>query len=195
MNYLAHALLSPKDPLIFMGNIWGDLLKPKDYEDLDPAIVHGVLMHKGIDAFTDSHPSVDQMISILRPYQGKYTPVVADVLMDFILSKHWGNYQTQTLEEFCRKTYQVVNDHLHRLPSRLHPRINRMLSHHWLESCKNRDRMEQTLIMLSRRAAFENKIPEAMIPYDLNTQQMDMLFIAFFEDVQKHVNLQSEGLS
>ena len=193
MNYLAHAMLSPQDPLILMGNLWGDLLKPKDYEVLDPTIVRGVLRHKAIDAFTDHHPSVEQMIRILRPYQGKYTPVVADVLMDFILSKHWGNYQSQTLEEFCRKTYQVVNDHLHMLPSRLHPRINRMLSHHWLESCKNRERMEQTLIMLSRRAAFENNIPEAMIPYDLNTQQMDMLFADFFEDVQKHVNLQSVG--
>ena len=69
MNYLAHALLSPKDPLVLMGNVWGDLLKPKDYEELDPGIVYGVLMHKEIDAFTDAHPSVDQMIRILRPYQ------------------------------------------------------------------------------------------------------------------------------
>lgn len=195
MNYLAHALLSPQEPLVLMGNLWGDLLKPKDYGVLDPGIVHGVLRHKTIDAFTDQHPSVEQMIKVLRPFQGKYTPVVADVLMDFILSKHWESYQIQTLEEFCSKTYQVVNDHLHMLPARLHPRINRMLSHHWLESCKNRERMEQTLIMLSRRASFENNIPEAMIPYDLNTQQMDRLFVDFFEDVQKHVNLQSADLS
>jgi acyl carrier protein phosphodiesterase len=77
------------------------------------------------------------------------------------------------------------------LPERLHLRINRMVGHQWLESCKNRQRMEQTLLMLSKRASFENNIPEAMIPYDLNAQCMDRLFADFFEDVQKHISLQN----
>ena len=34
MNYLAHAFLSPDDPEQLMGNLWGDLLKPRDYEFL-----------------------------------------------------------------------------------------------------------------------------------------------------------------
>jgi acyl carrier protein phosphodiesterase len=193
MNYLAHAFLSPGDPLILMGNLWGDLLKPKDYEDLDQAIVRGVRRHKAIDAFTDQHPAVEHMIRILRPYQGKYTPVVADVLMDFILSKKWPEYHPQSIEQFCNKTYQIVGNHLDLLPLRLHPRIQRMLSHQWLESCKNRDRMEQTLLMLSKRASFENSIPGAMVPYDLHQKEMDHLFVDFFEDLQQHLNLQSEG--
>ena len=82
MNYLGHALLSPEDPLILMGNLWGDLLRPRDYELLDPDILRGVERHKKIDAFTDQHKAVDEIINLLRPYQGKYTPVVADVLMD-----------------------------------------------------------------------------------------------------------------
>jgi acyl carrier protein phosphodiesterase len=193
MNYLAHALLSPEDPLILMGNLWGDLLRPKDYESLEPGIVQGVRRHKAIDAFTDQHQAVDRMIMILRPYQGKYTPVVTDVLMDHILSKFWDQYHPLPLEEFCRLTYQAVDDHLHLIPERLHPRIRRMLGHQWLESCKNRERMEQTLRMLSKRASFENTIPQAMTPYDLNKIQLDSLFVDFFQDVQKHINPQNEG--
>ena len=180
MNYLAHALLSPEDPLILMGNLWGDLLKPRDYEALDPAIVQGVLRHKSIDAFTDQHHAVESMVRLIRPYQGKYTPVVADVLMDHILSKHWEQYHPQPIEGFCRLTYGTVHEHLDLIPERLHPRIERMLSHQWLESCKNRERMEHTLLMLSRRAAFENKIPDALIPYDLHNQTMDDLFVDFY---------------
>ena len=53
--------------------------------------------------------------------------------------------------------------------------------------------MEQTLIMLSRRASFENKIPYAMQAYDLHQEQIDGLFFDFFKDVRQYINLQSEG--
>lgn len=179
--------------MILMGNLWGDLLRPRDYEFLDPSILNGIERHKKIDAFTDQHNAVDEIVSILRPYQGKYTPVVADVLMDFILSKFWDQYHHAPIEKFCHSTYKVVADHLHYIPDRLHPRINRMLSHHWLESCKNRERMGRTLEMLSKRAAFENTIPEAMVPYDLHQEQMDRLFLIFFNDMQHQITLQNEG--
>ena len=193
MNYLAHALLSPEDPLILMGNLWGDLLKPKDYDFLLPGIRSGVERHKKIDAFTDQHIAVDQMVKLLRPYQGKYTPVVADVLMDFMLSKYWYRYHDQSIETFCHTKYVTVKAHLEFIPERLHPRINRMLEHQWLESCKNRERMERTLLMLSRRASFENVIPQAMLPYDAHESDMDALFIQFFEEMRQHISLQNAG--
>ena len=192
MNYLAHALLSPEDPHILMGNLWGDILKPRDYPVLLPLVYDGIARHRKIDAFTDQHQSVDEIIKLIRPFQGKYTPVVADVLMDFMLSKFWDNFHHEALDKFCRQKYKKVSQHLHLIPERLHPRINRMVSHQWLESCKDRTRMEHTLVMLSRRASFENKIPEAMHPYDLHANKMDELFLIFFEDLRTYINLQSE---
>ena len=191
MNYLAHALLSPSDPHILMGNLWGDLLKPRDYSLLPIGIRSGISIHKQIDAFTDRHPSVQEIVDLLRPFQGKYTPVVADVLMDFILSKYWKKYQSVPLEIFCQSIYSVVENHLSLLPERLYPRMQRMLSHQWLESCANETRMENTLNMLSRRAKFENKIPDALRAYKLHEEKMDELFHKFFRDVQFHVTLQS----
>jgi acyl carrier protein phosphodiesterase len=193
MNYLAHALLSPEDPLILMGNLWGDLLKPRDYPSLDPAVLKGIKRHQAIDSYTDRHAAVDEIMKLLRPFQGKYTPVVADVLMDFILSKFWNDYHPRPIEEFCQEKYILVNTNLVYLPERLYPRIGRMVGHQWLESCTNRERMEQTLIMLSKRASFENKIPEAMQAYDLHQKQIDGLFVDFFKDVRQYINLQSEG--
>lgn len=193
MNYLAHALLSPEDPLVLMGNLWGDLLKPRDYAGLDAGILIGIKRHQAIDAYTDQHTAVDEIMKLLRPFQGKYTPVVADVLMDFILSKFWDDYHPGSIEDFCQDKYMLVNSNLAYLPERLYPRIGRMVGHQWLESCKNRERMDQTLIMLSKRAAFENKIPDAMQAYDLHQRQIDGLFVDFFKDVRQYINLQSEG--
>ncbi|HUR32134.1 MAG TPA: ACP phosphodiesterase, partial [Saprospiraceae bacterium] len=168
MNYLAHALLSPTEPQALMGNIWGDLLRPMDYESLTPGVLSGVVFHKSVDAFTDQHSEVDQIIKLIRPFQGKYTPVVVDVLMDFMLSKFWETFHDKPLEKFCNDRYKLISKHLDLIPERLHPRIKRMLDNRWLESCVNRERMETTLWMLSQRASFENNIPKAMQPYDLH---------------------------
>lgn len=184
MNYLAHAYLSPEDPEILMGNLWGDLIRPRDYPVLSKGLLDGILLHKSIDAFTDQHNGVDEIMKLLRPHQGKYTPVVADVIMDFILSKYWHELHNEPLEEFCENIYVVVKTHLHLIPERLHTRINRMLEHRWLESCKNKVRMQQALLMLSKRASFENTIAESMMVYELHGDTMDQIFRSFFEELR-----------
>ena len=193
MNYLAHAYLSPGDPYPLMGNIWGDLLRPKDYPSLHPDLVEGVKLHRIIDAYTDQHAAVNVMLDLLRPYQGKYAPVVVDVLMDHMLSKYWNKFSTKSIETFCDEKYQLVKSHLYLIPERLHPRINRMVGHRWLESCKSKERMQETLLMLSRRASFENNIPNAMQPYEVHEAVMDEMFLSFFEELSQHVSLQSAG--
>jgi acyl carrier protein phosphodiesterase len=80
-----------------MGNIWGDLLRPKDYPSLHPDMLEGVKFHRLIDAYTDHHAAVNLMLDLLRPYQGKYTPVVVDVLMDHMLSKNWNKFSSKSL--------------------------------------------------------------------------------------------------
>ncbi len=191
MNYLAHALLSPNDPLILMGNLWGDLIKPRDYPGLDTEILAGVELHKRIDAFTDQHAAVAEIMHLLRPYQGKYTPVVTDVLMDHVLSSYWSQFHHEPLNAFCLRQYSRVERYLTNVPERLHSRISRMLGHRWLESCAGRERMGRTLVMLSQRASFANRIPEAMLPYDLYQDKIDLLFLAFFSELQSYINLQN----
>jgi acyl carrier protein phosphodiesterase len=191
MNYLAHAFLSADDPYEWMGNVWGDLLRPKDYDSLHPHLLAGLKRHRIIDTYTDQHEAVHQIIHLLRPYQGKYTPVVVDVLMDYLLSKYWDRFTANSLEDFCEQKYRLASEYLYVIPGDLHPRINRMISHRWLESCMNMERMEETLKMLSRRASFENQIPEAMIPYVLHEKQIDEMFLLFFKELQLHLNLQS----
>ena len=177
-----------------MGNLWGDLLRPKDYIELHPQVMKGVDLHKTIDAYTDSHPAVDAIVKILRPSQGKYTPVVADVLMDYMLCKHWSAYHDSTVESFCQQQYAVVDKFLHQVPERLHVRIGRMRSRHWLESCKDRDNLRGALFMLSQRASFENNIPGALSAYDMHATALDDLFKIFFEELRQMASLRSASL-
>lgn len=192
MNYLAHAFLSPDDPMWLMGNLWGDLIRPKDYPLIHQDIIHGVKLHKDIDAYTDKHPSVIAMFDLLRPSQKKYTPVVADVLMDFMLSKNWKNYRQESLEDFAQRHYQLVLDHLHQIPHRLHPRIERMVMNRWLESC-HPEHIHSALAMLSKRASYENNIALVYEAYTVHATEMENLFLQFFEELIEMVSLRNAG--
>ena len=110
-----------------------------------------------------------------------------------MLSKYWYRFSSVSIEEFCEEKYKLVGQYIHLIPERLHPRIQRMLSHHWLESCKDEARMGETLKMLSRRASFENEIPQAMQPYKLHEAIMDEMFLGFFKELEDHLTLQNEG--
>ena len=56
MNYLAHLLLSGNDEDVIFGNFIGDAIKGKQYQDYSGSIQKGILLHRQIDTFTDSHP-------------------------------------------------------------------------------------------------------------------------------------------
>lgn len=193
MNYLAHAYLTPDDDLLLMGNLWGDLLRPRDYPGLPQAMRRGIDLHRAIDRFTDAHPDVAAMRDLLRPAQGKYTPVVVDVLLDHVLSLQWADHHAEPLEVFCLDQYARVEGHLGLLPEPYQPRVRRMLDNRWLESCATRERMQHTLRMLSMRAAFENSMEDALFAYDRHADAMERLFGNFFAELKRAISLRSAG--
>ena len=56
MNFLAHIYLSGNNDLIKIGNFMADGIRGKDYLNFPEDIKKGILLHRQIDTFTDSHP-------------------------------------------------------------------------------------------------------------------------------------------
>ena len=55
MNFLAHIYLSGDNDLIKIGNFMADGIRGKEYENYPDAIQKGILLHRAIDTYTDSH--------------------------------------------------------------------------------------------------------------------------------------------
>ena len=55
MNYLAHAYLSFGMPAITVGNLISDFVKGKQKFTYPAAIQQGIVLHRAIDTFTDTH--------------------------------------------------------------------------------------------------------------------------------------------
>ena len=87
MNYLAHIHLSGDDELVTIGNFIADGIKGKNYKKFPKAIQTGILLHRKIDSFTDTHPIVRTSTSRLHENYGHYSGVIVDILYDHFLAK------------------------------------------------------------------------------------------------------------
>lgn len=56
MNYLAHALLSNNNKGLLIGNFIADHIRGNDFKNFPEEVIKGILLHRRIDTFTDSHP-------------------------------------------------------------------------------------------------------------------------------------------
>ena len=108
MNYLAHLHLSNNDKNLIIGNYIADDVKGKAYLNFPLEIQKGIILHRKIDDFTDSHKVVGNSKNLIRHHQNKFTPVVMDVFYDYFLAKNWEEYSTVDLLSFTTNIYKDI---------------------------------------------------------------------------------------
>ena len=101
MNYLAHIYLSGTNDLLKIGNFMADSIKGHDYEKFDSEIKKGILLHRHIDSFTDSHPIYRQSKHRLHEKYGHYSGVIMDILYDHFLAKNWSKFSDEKLDDYA----------------------------------------------------------------------------------------------
>ncbi|NPA68008.1 MAG: DUF479 domain-containing protein [Chlorobi bacterium] len=116
MNFLAHTYLSGNNPDIIFGNFIGDMIKGTKYKIYSENIIKGILLHRKIDSYTDSHPTVKKSIYRLRPAYGKYAGVATDILYDHYLSQDWNKYSDEKLETYVERIHSVILENYRKLP-------------------------------------------------------------------------------
>ncbi len=148
MNYLAHALLSPDDDRVMVGNIAGDFLRSLDR--LAPGIREGVILHRRIDSYSNTHDAFRCSVRRLAPTMGHYARAVIDVFYDYFLARDFGRYAAgQSLEAFVRDVDARFQCQRHLLPEALARRWHDL---DWLNSYARVDGIERSLERLSRRS-------------------------------------------
>jgi acyl carrier protein phosphodiesterase len=132
MNFLAHLYLSSPHPDLMIGNFIADEVKGKKYLDYSYSISQGIIMHRFIDNYTDTHPNVLECTKILRPCIGKFSPVALDVFFDYFLAKNWNQYHPETLDGFASNAYQMLHHNAEKLPDESKYILKYMSSQNWL---------------------------------------------------------------
>lgn len=194
MNLLAHALLSPPDPQVLVGNLTADWVKGRARHALPPAIQNGMRLHTLIDSFTDTHPLVSSCSDLLAPAWGRYSPVLVDILFDHVLSLQWAQWCDQPRERVIDHAYAALRSHLHLLPPLAQWATSALLADDWFSAYASLDGIALSLSRLSARLNSRgHNIELAPAVRDFLTHQtaFHRTFHAFFPQLRHHVQIEN----
>lgn len=95
------------------GNFIGDFVKGKDYTKYPIAISNGIIIHRKIDSFTDKHVAVINLVDKLKPYTGRYSGVITDILLDHALASNFSSFCPISLDEFSNFSHNALVKNKH----------------------------------------------------------------------------------
>lgn len=184
MNFLAHAYLSFDQDEILIGNFIADFVKGKIIYTYPTRIRQGILLHREIDKFTDTHPLVKIGQSYLRPTFGRYSTVITDIFFDYFLGKYWDLYSQKPLKLFAEETYQTISNYKENLPEQFQELFFWMKSQNWLLNYRTIEGIQKSLTGLSKRARFDSKMEQATQSLLEKEEEFQLIFFAFFKDLE-----------
>ena len=192
MNFLSHLYLSGDSEGLLIGNFIADSVKGSTFNNFSPEIQKGILLHRKIDSFTDAHPIVDISKDRLRPKYKKYASVIVDIYYDHYLAVNWENYSTESLDQYTKNVYSLIEKHKHTFPLKSQMFTKYMLEYNILSAYAHFEGIKKVLQGMSRRASFVSNMENAIHDLKEHYPLFETEFKEFFPELKKFVNTQIE---
>lgn len=195
MNYLAHSYLSFGDAEILVGNMISDFVKGKRKFDYSRRILAGIMLHRGIDAYTDEHEATKEAKQFLRPAVGLYAGAFIDVVYDHFLAVDQIEFGDGSLYSHSQKTYSTLEQFEEELPEKFKTILPYMKSQNWLYNYREISGAEKSFMGLVRRAKYLDTSADAFQLFLKNYAWLQDCYNAFFPSVKAFAAHQFEALS
>ena len=194
MNFLAHAYLSFQHPQILVGNMISDFVKGAAKDRYPNDVRQGIMLHRAIDDFTDTHAATKKAKEIFRPHYRLYSGALMDVIYDHFLANDKEIFGEGGLKPFTQTVYRVLEEHTTQLPERFVQVLSYMKMDDWLYHYKYETGIERSLRGLVRRAVY---LSESHTAYHLFLDHYPFLqdcYNEFFPDVKQFAKQRFEKL-
>ncbi len=194
MNFLAHLYLAGNDDGLLIGNFIADGIRGKEMEKYAEPIKRGIVLHRKIDTFTDTHPIVRQTVGRLRKSSGKYAPVVSDVIYDHFLASQWSDYSDVPLSSFATEKYAFLVKNKQVMPENMQQLLGYMVRQNWLVHYAELQGIAKTLKSMSKRVHFANNMATAIVDLEAEYGLFLNDFNLFFPDIQEFVEKEKNAI-
>jgi acyl carrier protein phosphodiesterase len=185
MNYLAHIYLSGDEEQLKIGNFIADSVKGKKYFSYPEPIQKGIILHRAIDSFTDSHPTVTESVTRLFPRYSHYSRVIVDILYDHFLAANWSDYSDVPLDKYVAGFYELLHKNYDVLPKQVKTFLPYMVQDNWLLNYATVEGIGRILSQMNRRTGNKSKMNLATEELKLYYSDFEKEFRSFFEDLQE----------
>ena len=184
MNYLAHAYLSFNKPEILVGNMISDFVKGRKKYDYPQKIQHGIMLHREIDNFTDTHFATKEAKEIFRPSYRLYAGSFIDVVYDHFLALDKNEFTDESLEAFTINTYSLLDQHTDHFPEKFSMMYPYMKAQNWLYNYRYRQGIEKSLGGVVRRAKYLTESDTAYVLFTDHYDSLKQLYRLFFPELK-----------
>ncbi len=187
MNYLAHIFLSGIEETVLIGNFIGDYVKGKDYLKYPASIRKGIVLHRRIDSFTDTHKIVSQSKKYFAPQYKKWAGIVVDILYDHYLIINWDKFCPVPLEQYREDIFDVLQKYYPVLPERVKYFVPSFIQNDWIDTYTTPEGIVNVLYRMSMRTPLPDEsqfAAEVIRKYGL---QLNSEFMTFFPELLRYV--------
>lgn len=194
MNFLAHIYLSGDDELVKIGNFMADGIRGKQFEKYPETIQKGILLHRAIDTYTDSHPIFRKSTKRLHQRYHHYAGVIVDIFYDHFLAKNWTTYADIALKLYVAEFYQSMHSHYDLLSEKAQNILPYMEKQNWLLNYQFIEGIQQILTQMDRRT--NNKSNMRFATEELTNYYTDFEneFTIFFKEIKNYSSQQLNSL-
>lgn len=186
MNYLAHLYLSDSDDQLLIGNFIADAVKGKSYKEYPTGIANGIILHRAIDTFMDTHPIVKQGTKRLHANYGKFASVIIDIYYDHFLATYWHQFSDLSLADFASASYETIEKYKNILPGKMPDLLFYMKRDNWLLSYNRPKGIQSVLQRMSNRIKIQENFHESYFDLIKYYTKYEEEFLEFFPLIMEH---------
>ncbi len=188
MNFLAHIFLSRDDDQVAIGNFIADSVRGGDYSYFPERVAAGIWLHRQIDTFTDSHPTVRKSKDLIRQEYGHYSGVIVDIYYDHLLASNWQDFHSEPLADFTHGFYDLLQENHEILPVRVQRFLPFMIQQDWLTNYATIEGISTIFSQMNRRTKGKGKMdiaPRELVKF---YPQLEKHFRSFMVELEAYVD-------
>jgi acyl carrier protein phosphodiesterase len=188
MNHFAHLVLSQPTVESTVGNLLGDFARGVDAASLPAPVRAGLLNHRAVDRFTDSHPLVLEMKHSFSRRRRRFAGIALDIYFDHLLLTHWERFEERGLDAVIAEFYQRMAAGQSLMPGMEMRRVTRrMIDHDWFGAYRDADAIAESLDGVAARIRFVNDFDNAIEDLQRHHEMIRDGFLEFYPQLQQHV--------
>ncbi|HAO14625.1 MAG TPA: DUF479 domain-containing protein [Tenacibaculum sp.] len=184
MNFLAHLYLSNNNKELMIGNFIADHVKGNKFSLFPDNIQKGILLHRAIDSYTDTHEIVRVSKRRLHERYGHYDGVIIDIFYDHFLAINWRDYSEIPLDIFVNSVYDLLQSNINTLPQKTQDILPSVIEYNWLYNYQFAKGIKAVLNGMNNRTNGKSNMNLAIEDLLLHYDDFKNDFTIFFKDLK-----------
>lgn len=185
MNHFAHLFLARTTVESRVGNLLGDFAQGLDVNSLAAPVRAGLINHRKVDAYTDSHPDVIACKRLFSSQRRRFSGVALDVLFDHYLLRHWATFAGTPRQAFIASVYRDLEVGRHLMPPKMATTTAHMIDNDWFNAYIELENIGYALDRIAGRIRFRNDFAGIIEEIRAHDEQLEEHFLSFFPSLLK----------